>query len=146
MLALLGTCEQTSRPGGLEAQVKALEAKLASLESELNEVKRDVSIEKMIREVDGIAYLTPASENYASVSADFGRLTVSLKNVQPYANGSKVTLRFGNLTSATIQGLRPDSSGARSIKKGCPSGAVKMARCHIRGGAGRPRFFGPAVT
>jgi hypothetical protein len=37
---------------------------------------------------------------------DLGNITVKIADVTPYATGSKVSLQFGNLTSAKIDGLR----------------------------------------
>jgi hypothetical protein len=55
---------------------------------------------------DRIAYLTPGADGYSVIRSDLGLLTVALKNIAPYANGSRVTLRFGNTTSATINGVK----------------------------------------
>jgi hypothetical protein len=43
---------------------------------------------------------------YSIVESDIVRLTINLEDIKPYANGSRVTLRFGNITSATINDLR----------------------------------------
>jgi hypothetical protein len=40
------------------------------------------------------------------VQFSLGTLTISLVDVKPYANGSKVTLTFGNPLAATIEGLK----------------------------------------
>jgi len=106
VLSILGGCNEDARVSTLEARVKSLEGKNATLGSEIETLKSRASIDKLLMDINGIAYLTPGSDGYAVVKSDLGSLTVSLKNVQPYANGSKVTLQFGNLTSATIEGLK----------------------------------------
>lgn len=51
---------------------------------------------------DKSAFLTPGSTGYSVVRSNFGFITVSVSNIKPYANGSKVALRFGNLMAADI--------------------------------------------
>jgi Protein of unknown function (DUF3251) len=50
--------------------------------------------------------LTPGAEGYSVIQTDLGRLTVSLENIQEYANGSRITLRLGNPLSASINGAK----------------------------------------
>lgn len=66
------------------------------------------------------AYLTPGTDNYDIIDAGIGRLTISLDNVQPFANGSKVTLKIGNPTSATIDGVEADLEWGTVDKTGIP--------------------------
>ena len=51
------------------------------------------------------AILTPGSGGYSKLRYDLGVVTVSIKDIAQYANGTKVTLQFGNTLSATINGL-----------------------------------------
>jgi hypothetical protein len=106
-LVLLG-CGPThdARVPELETKIAALESKLATLETRFSELSQQVNQAEFLRDWEGIAYLTPGSDGYSSIKTDLGTLTVSLKDIQPYANGSRVTLQFGNLTSATIDGLK----------------------------------------
>lgn len=96
---LLAGCDQSSK-------VSTLENKVASLEKEINDLKQKVELNQMLSGFDRIAYLTPGSDGYSVVKSDLGVLTVSIVNIVPYANGSKITLQFGNLSAATIDGLK----------------------------------------
>jgi hypothetical protein len=49
-----------------------------------------------------------------------GAITVSLDDVQPYANGSKVRLRFGNLTSASLTSAKAKIEWGSVDAKGSP--------------------------
>lgn len=113
---LLTACGQDSRIQALEAQVKELDAKTKELESDVQKL----SLNNIFREFEGVAYLTPGSDGYSIVRSDLGVLTVSLDNIQPYANGSKVTLRFGNLMAGTINGLKAKLQWGSLDKKGMP--------------------------
>ncbi len=120
------------------AQVKSLEDKVAALEAANADLKRTTdtmrfSIEalqddKLFRDLGDVAYLTPGSDGYATLQTDVGRLTVSLENIQPYANGTRVTLRFGNLTSARINGLKAKVEWGPVDEKGTPKNEVARSR------------------
>ena len=98
--------QDNTRVVALETKVVTLESRIVALESQLSDVKRRVEINELFRDLGGVAYLTPGSAGYSVVRMDLGNLTVGLSNVAAYANGSKVTLQFGNLTSATVDGLK----------------------------------------
>lgn len=49
-----------------------------------------------------VAYLSPQDHDFVSIQSDVGLLTVSVENVTDYADGSRVRLKFGNPTSASI--------------------------------------------
>ena len=80
-------------------------------------VEIDRAVEKIGQEFDGAAYLTPGAEGYSVVRADLGALTVKIDNVEPYANGSRITLQIGNLTSATINGAKAKMDWAALMRK-----------------------------
>lgn len=52
------------------------------------------------------ALLMPGSSGYSVIETDLGILVVSLNDVKPYANGSQVTLRWGNILNTSINGFR----------------------------------------
>jgi hypothetical protein len=89
-----------------DPRVGSLEEKIVKLEEELASVKTSVRVDSLLRGVDEVAILKPGDDGYSLVKADLGYLTVGMSNIVPYANGSKVTLVFGNLTGATINGLK----------------------------------------
>jgi hypothetical protein len=112
-LYVVGGCADLSQVSSLEKRVADLEKKAVTSSSEVEKLKDSVkqleqskSYDEFMRNFDSIAYLTPGSGGYSVIQTDLGRITVMLENVQPYANGSRVTLQFGNLTSATINGAK----------------------------------------
>ncbi len=126
-IALAG-CTQDSRVAPLQAKVESLEAKTSELEKQLEQLQFQVRLQNDVKAWDEVAYLTPGSEGYAVVKMDLGNLTVSFANVVPYANGSKVSLMFGNLTSATIDGLKAKVEWGSVDEKGVPKNNEAKSR------------------
>ncbi len=86
------------------AETRRIQQKLTELEKKLADVESTMRIRELLSD-RSTAYLTPSDEGYSVISNDLATLTVSLENVAAYANGSRVLLRFGNVTSAAIDGL-----------------------------------------
>jgi hypothetical protein len=116
---LISGCVPTSNaPAELNQAVTDATKKLDQLSGQLDELKKtNTALEKRVSILErndkwrdfvdtagGIAYLTPGTDGYSIVKIDVGFVTVSLENVQPYANGTRVALRFGNPTGATLTG------------------------------------------
>jgi outer membrane murein-binding lipoprotein Lpp len=118
---LLTGCDQRSK-------VTALEVKVTTLETELTNLKQKIEMQEMVSDWDKVAYLTPGAEGYSLIKSDLGNLTVSIVNVRPYANGSKITLQFGNLTAATIDGLKTKLEWGPVDKEGRPKNAEAKSR------------------
>ena len=76
------------------------------IQAEMESMKVKIVVNRVLEDLEKNVYLTPGSDKYSIVKSDLGILTVSIQNIVPYANGSKVTLQFGNLSSATIDGLK----------------------------------------
>lgn len=109
------------RTDDLESQVKTLSSSVETLESSQR-------WDKYLREAESMAYLTPGAEGYSTIQSDLGRVTVSLVNVQPYANGTRVTLRFGNLMSARIDGAKATIEWGSVDEKGAPKNESARTR------------------
>lgn len=119
-LLTLNACEQNAQNPEAIVKLTELETKITTLESELSNIKEKLEFQQVVNGLDKEAYLTPGSEGYSLIKTDLGNLTVSLVNVLPYANGSKITLQFGNLTSATIDGLKIKLEWGPVDKEGLP--------------------------
>lgn len=147
---LLSACDQLSPNAALESQVRAIEAKLdkaeadlAALQAQVADLKQRREFDDLVQDFDKIAYLTPGAEGYSTIGFDLGVLTVQLSDVKPYANGSKVTLRFGNTLSSSINGLRATIEWGKVNDKGVPdydkAKSKEMAFVEtLRGGAWTP--------
>lgn len=117
------------------SQVAVLEKKVANLEARVEELKATVErlesaklFDAIRRSMEEEAYLTPGAEGYSTIQTDLGCMTVSLENVQPYANGTRVTLRFGNLTSATVNGVKAKVEWGSVDDKGVPKKDTAKSR------------------
>ena len=94
----LGACQKSSNDvSGTLANLRLddLEQKVSQLERQADEDRR----------TKNVAQLTPTGKGYAFLPTDAGALTVEIIDVAPYANGTRVKLRFGNLTNASISKL-----------------------------------------
>jgi predicted oxidoreductase len=131
-LLILNGCDQNSKivdeNSEISTKLTELETKIITLETELNDVKQKIEFQQMLNGWDKEAYLTPGSEGYSLIKSDLGNLTVSIVNVLPYANGSKITLQFGNLTSATIDGLKTKLEWGPVDKDGLPMNEKTKSR------------------
>lgn len=113
---LLVGCDQATTT--LEKKLETANAQITSLQKELTEQKQKREFDELIQGFDKIAYLTPGSNGYSSIKFDLGVLTVQLADVKPYANGSKVTLKFGNTLAASINGLKATIDWGKVTEKG----------------------------
>ncbi|MHA6204930.1 DUF3251 domain-containing protein [Dyella soli] len=90
----------------LDNKVVAMQLQIEALQKDFTDEKQRVKFEQLLASTDKIAYLTPGSDGYQVVRYDLGSLTVQLADVEPYANGSRVILKFGNTMAATVNGLK----------------------------------------
>lgn len=120
----LAACEDGSKPEDLSAKVYALEVENQDLKRQLAEL----STKQLMSDWDHIAHLTPGDTGYSVVKFDLGSITVRMSDIQPYANGSKVTLVFGNLTSAHINGVKANIEWGKSTKDGTPDNSTIKSR------------------
>lgn len=113
--------------GGSNTRDETLTRRVDSLANALALIEAQVSLDRTLSDVQGVAYLTPGSDGYSVVRMDLGQLTFALEDVQPYANGTQIALRVGNPLSATIRQLsltvewgklkadgKPDNDNVRS--------------------------------
>jgi hypothetical protein len=68
-------------------------------------LESEASMNRLIRDLDSIAYLTPGRPGYTALRTNHIPITVSLEDVREYANGSRVALDIGNTSTANITGL-----------------------------------------
>lgn len=108
VVALLVGCSEQSglTKANLQKQIDGLTFQIEELKTQLNAQKLDRSLNELREELSKFAYLTPGADGYSLVTYDLGVLTVKIKDVQPYASGSRVTLQFGNPLSSTVTGLK----------------------------------------
>jgi hypothetical protein len=96
--------------------VKKLEKEVADLQATVYQLQWDMTSGKF----GSVAYITPGSEDYAIIKSDLGYMVLSLDDVQPYANGCRITLCIGNLTSAQVDGAKAMLEWGSVDDKGMP--------------------------
>lgn len=109
--------------------MEELNSKLYALEVENKDLKQKVlelSTRQEMADWDHIALLTPGDTGYIVVKFDLGSMTVRMTDIQPYANGSKVTLVLGNLTFAHVNGVKANLEWGKVTQSGAPDeGSLK---------------------
>lgn len=113
---VLAGCDSVGNPLTAQKTISAQQKQIDSLQKQVSSVAKDVAdvkqeqskfeMEDFFRGLDNIAYLQPGDSGYSLVHSDLGVLTVQIVNVEPYASGSKVVLRFGNPLATNINGLK----------------------------------------
>ena len=99
-----------------KASLAELRAGLAAATAEANEAKRvadslgrSVDLLQMrsnMQAWDEVAYLTVGSQGYGVVKTNHMiPITVSIKDVTAFANGSRVVLTLGNMSAASLTGV-----------------------------------------
>ena len=112
--SLLGCNESLpqSKPQELDAKINDLSKKLELTQSQLNQTQSQleelnlsvsqVSTNELLRSFEKIAFLKIGVSEYQPIVTHIGTITVSISDVEAFANGSKVSLLFGNPLSASI--------------------------------------------
>jgi outer membrane murein-binding lipoprotein Lpp len=102
----VSACGSGAASSDLIAQVNELRAKNDTLQEQLSKLASRVETAETQRSLESIVALLPADTGYSTMRVDVGVLVVSIEDIQPYASGSRVKLRFGNPTTGRTQGLR----------------------------------------
>ena len=113
-------CADGTRLSTLESELALMRADIAVLRDSVHEVASDLAVHKVLESWGDFALLYPGDDGYSLLRTDLGALTVSLEDVQPYASGSRITLQFGNLTNATIEGVKATLDWGQALKPRFP--------------------------
>jgi hypothetical protein len=113
--------EETGRLLSLQAEVDALKTLQGDLRERLDGMQ-------LMQSIDRIAYLTPGADGFQTIKTGIGYVTASLEDVKPYANGSKVTVRFGNPTNAELSSIKFKVEWGGVEKDGTPNQPTVRAR------------------
>lgn len=81
------------------------------------------------------AILAPSDTGYTLIMTDVGPMTLQIKGVSPFANGSRVKLRIGNLSSATLSGVETkmqwgpvNGRGMMQYDKAAPESTIPISQ------------------
>lgn len=122
LLFLSGGCTQPPQPADtksgdvktLHQQIEEVKNKLDNLEKQTTRLRFELDAEKT--KYDSIV-IDPSSKGYLRLDSSTGSFLVSLRDVQPYADGYKLKLNIGNPTSATYSGFALDVKWNKSFEK-----------------------------
>ncbi len=95
MILFLPSCGQKEP----SPTTRELEAKIDSLNSTVELLRSQVSqhsVENFFKKVEKVAFLTVGTSEFQPIKTYIGTITVNIADIQPFANGSKATLVFGN--------------------------------------------------
>jgi Protein of unknown function (DUF3251) len=111
---LTSGCDQPQSPQSdknkitaLEAKVKKLEDAVTVLQLQIETTEGRVSLaESSIRDLEPakLVEFDPSVSSYQKLDGSLGAFAVSVEDVRQFADGVRVTLNLGNLTSATYSG------------------------------------------
>ena len=113
-------CSNLSQNDALLRKIDEVQNQLIEIDTEVTKLKLDQMMEDTVKEANEIAFLRPGTDGYSIVHFDLGVLTVSFEDVSAFANGSKVTIIFGNPLSATIRGLNAEIEYGKINEDGSP--------------------------
>jgi len=99
---------------------KKLAAQQDEMAKTLDSLKTEFDMRELFRKSEGMAWLRPSDSGYSVVGFDLGKLTIAIKDVQPFANGSKVTFRVGNPLASDINGFKASLRWGSVDDKGLP--------------------------
>jgi hypothetical protein len=100
LLAIACTSGQDQR-----VELGQLDARVRALEDSVRWFRLTMSLQQLRRDVYKTATFDPAAgEGFSRLDTSVGSLVVSIQQVTPFADGVRVRLHIGNLTSATING------------------------------------------
>ena len=91
--------------GLLDQSFGALKLDIIDLESRLSSIMGEMEILKAIAPLTyKSANFDPNDSTFQRIDTGIGTFAISIQDVKPHANGVKVRLHVGNLTTATING------------------------------------------
>ncbi|MBK8164556.1 MAG: DUF3251 domain-containing protein [bacterium] len=121
-------CAKESRVEYVEAEINTLRGQVDSLKARVLKIEFENSMNDFFKDLDKFALLTPGADGYSIIQTDVGRMSISLEDVQAYASGTRVRLQFGNLTSATVNGLGAKLDWGRMKEQGGIDKATEKSR------------------
>lgn len=122
--AIHGYADANNKLKAQSNEISKLQVVVSNLKEQVKQLKKEqlnLVVDNFMGKQYSSAYLTPGDSGYSVVSSNIGKLTVQMSNIKPYANGSKVTLKFGNPLAANITGLKVKLEWGSVNSKGMPN-------------------------
>lgn len=90
----------------LRLEVDRLSAENKSLDERLTALRSDVAVQGANRRIEREAWIPINGSGYALLQTSHGPLAMSITDVKPYANGSRLILQIGNLSPAAFSEVK----------------------------------------
>lgn len=91
----------------LESKISDQKDEISSLQANISKLTSDIAIINLKDDSHKYAILDPSSmDGFQRIDTSIASLTVTLKDVRSLADGSRVVLTIGNITNATINGVK----------------------------------------
>lgn len=90
----------------LDERLSSLQGRVDALEADLREVNSDIRFERLRQNLDRSVFLRVGESEFLPIRTYIGTITFNLEDIQPFANGSKVTIVVGNPLNATLAGAK----------------------------------------
>lgn len=106
-LFLLVGCDQNplTKIPSIEQSVEAQNTRIEALEEKLRQAELKLFFLELSKDPYKSATFDPAAdEGFGRIDTSVGAFAVSIQEVKPHADGVRVRLHVGNLTSATVSG------------------------------------------
>lgn len=109
MVGLVALSGLSLGSSGSAAESKSVEDRLQELEGEILVLKIEVEGLKSSKQTaHSFGIFDPLESSFQVLRTDTGTLAVAIKNVEGFADASRLTIEFGNLTSATLSDVQLD--------------------------------------
>lgn len=131
MLVLICAGCDLRQSSSQSAQLIAMTEELRVVKDELANLKErqdQDDVNSLLKDFDKFAYLQPGDSGYSTVRYDLGVFTVQLADIEPYANGSKVSLKIGNPLFSAVEGLKAKVEWGRTKEGGSPDNESAKAK------------------
>jgi hypothetical protein len=130
---LLTACENSKDDSfqKLNEKVTELENRLAISEHQLFDLKNSVSdLSTKLNASDNKdrVFLIVGNNDSIPLATSIGKLTLSIKDVQPFANGSKVFLNFGNPLNTDVKDIKFNIHYGMLDKYGLPDASSEKSK------------------
>lgn len=106
VVVFMSGCDKSNSNLQLVQKINNINDKVLSLEKELRYLRENVAYINSNIDRFQDAFIKPGDIGYVPIQTNLGILTLSLQNVVPYANGSKITLKLGNILSVTVSSFK----------------------------------------
>ena len=119
-IALLSTaCKRTNESdvAKLRSEVMVLGAKLEAFQESMRSLETDVMKLQLAPDYETASFDPAADQGFFPVHTSIGFFAVSVEDVQSFADGARVRLQIGNLTSATINGAKVKAKWGERVPK-----------------------------